>query len=120
MRAANIARDLLECLQSLKDKVSSHTLQHELRYRYLTPVLDPSPLLTPHLPSSIPHELPTGQELTVYTEPLTVTIPSSSFLQQIMDGASHLPTPEQQGQHLKDLLQSEPVFLHTTFSLSPK
>jgi hypothetical protein len=120
MRPENIARDLIECLQSLRDKISSQALQHELRHRHLTPSQDSSLPSDPHLPSSSPHELSTGQQLSVYTEPLTVIIPSSSPLQKVMEEANQLLTPEQYGPHLQVLLQSEPIFhLHTTLSPPP-
>jgi hypothetical protein len=120
MRAENMSRDLTECLQSLRQKVSSRALQHELRRRFLPPVTDPSSLLAPHLPSSTPHTLLTGQQLSIYSEPLTVIVPLSPPLQRIMDQATQLLTPEQQGQHLKDSLQSMPLFhLHTTLSHLP-
>jgi hypothetical protein len=120
MRAENMSRDLSAGLQSLKDKISSQALQHELRHRYFTPAPASSPLSSPHLPSSLPHELLTGQQLQFYNEPLTVTIPSSPTLEKIMEETAPLPTSEQQGQRLKDLLQCEPIFhIHTTLSVSP-
>jgi hypothetical protein len=120
MRAENIARDLMECLNSLRGKISRQAHQHELRHRYLSPASDSSSPSSPQLLSSIPHELPSGQHLSVYTEPLTVTIPSPTPLLKIIEEATQLLTPEQQGQRLKDLLQCEPIFhLHTTLSMSP-
>jgi hypothetical protein len=117
MRAENISRDLMECQHSLRAKVSSRALQHELRHRFLSPATDSSSLLAPHLPSSTPHALLTGQQLSIYSEPLTVIVPLSPPLQRIMEQATQLLTPEQQGQHLKDSLQSTPIFhLHTTLS----
>jgi hypothetical protein len=94
MRAENISRDLMECMQSLRAKVSSQALQHELRHRFLSSTTELSSLVDPHLPSSTPHELLTGQQLSVYTEPLTVIIPHSPTLQKIMEEATQILTPE--------------------------